>query len=31
MNRSSYSCPVCQPRPRHGRWWLSQDSRWTAA
>ena len=20
MNRSSYSCPVCQPRPRHGRW-----------
>jgi formamidopyrimidine-DNA glycosylase len=20
MNRSAYSCPVCQPRPRHGRW-----------
>lgn len=20
MNRSSYSCPVCQPRPRNGRW-----------
>jgi formamidopyrimidine-DNA glycosylase len=20
MNRSSYSCPVCQPRPRQGRW-----------
>ena len=20
MNRSSYRCPVCQPRPRHGRW-----------
>lgn len=20
MNRSSYTCPVCQPRPRHGRW-----------
>jgi formamidopyrimidine-DNA glycosylase len=20
MNRSSYSCPQCQPRPRHGRW-----------
>jgi formamidopyrimidine-DNA glycosylase len=20
MNRSSYSCPNCQPRPRHGRW-----------
>jgi formamidopyrimidine-DNA glycosylase len=20
MNRSSYSCPKCQPRPRHGRW-----------
>jgi len=20
MNRSSYSCPVCQPRPRSGRW-----------
>jgi formamidopyrimidine-DNA glycosylase len=20
MNRSSYSCPACQPRPRHGRW-----------
>ena len=20
MNRSSYSCPVCQPRPRRGRW-----------
>jgi formamidopyrimidine-DNA glycosylase len=20
MNRSSYSCPRCQPRPRHGRW-----------
>ena len=20
MNRSSYSCPVCQPRPRKGRW-----------
>ena len=20
MNRSSYSCPHCQPRPRHGRW-----------
>jgi formamidopyrimidine-DNA glycosylase len=19
MNRSAYSCPVCQPRPRHGR------------
>ena len=20
MNRSSFSCPACQPRPRHGRW-----------
>ncbi len=20
MNRSSYRCPACQPRPRHGRW-----------
>lgn len=20
MNRSSYTCPVCQPRPRNGRW-----------
>ena len=20
MNRSSYTCPRCQPRPRHGRW-----------
>jgi formamidopyrimidine-DNA glycosylase len=20
MNRSSYSCPVCQPKPRNGRW-----------
>ena len=20
MNRSSFRCPVCQPRPRHGRW-----------
>jgi formamidopyrimidine-DNA glycosylase len=20
MNRSSYTCPHCQPRPRHGRW-----------
>lgn len=20
MNRSSYSCPLCQPRPRNGRW-----------
>ncbi|XAS62895.1 bifunctional DNA-formamidopyrimidine glycosylase/DNA-(apurinic or apyrimidinic site) lyase [Micrococcaceae bacterium Sec5.8] len=20
MNRSSYSCPICQPRPRNGRW-----------
>jgi formamidopyrimidine-DNA glycosylase len=20
MNRSSYRCPVCQPRPRHGKW-----------
>jgi formamidopyrimidine-DNA glycosylase len=20
MNRSAYSCPVCQPRPRQGRW-----------
>ena len=20
MNRSSYSCPRCQPRPRNGRW-----------
>jgi formamidopyrimidine-DNA glycosylase len=20
MNRSSFSCPRCQPRPRHGRW-----------
>jgi formamidopyrimidine-DNA glycosylase len=20
MNRSSYSCPSCQPRPRNGRW-----------
>jgi formamidopyrimidine-DNA glycosylase len=20
MNRSSYGCPVCQPRPRNGRW-----------
>jgi formamidopyrimidine-DNA glycosylase len=20
MNRSAYSCPVCQPRPRKGRW-----------
>ena len=20
MNRSSYSCPHCQPRPRRGRW-----------
>jgi formamidopyrimidine-DNA glycosylase len=20
MNRSSYSCPKCQPRPRNGRW-----------
>ncbi|MGF0117366.1 bifunctional DNA-formamidopyrimidine glycosylase/DNA-(apurinic or apyrimidinic site) lyase [Promicromonospora sp. Marseille-Q5078] len=20
MNRSSYTCPVCQPRPRQGRW-----------
>ncbi len=20
MNRSSYRCPVCQPRPRNGRW-----------
>lgn len=20
MNRSSFSCPVCQPRPRNGRW-----------
>jgi formamidopyrimidine-DNA glycosylase len=20
MNRSSYTCPVCQPRPRSGRW-----------
>jgi formamidopyrimidine-DNA glycosylase len=19
-NRSSYLCPKCQPRPRHGRW-----------
>jgi formamidopyrimidine-DNA glycosylase len=20
MNRSSFTCPRCQPRPRHGRW-----------
>jgi formamidopyrimidine-DNA glycosylase len=20
MNRSSFTCPKCQPRPRHGRW-----------
>ena len=20
MNRSSFSCPRCQPRPRRGRW-----------
>ena len=20
MNRSSYTCPRCQPRPRRGRW-----------
>ena len=20
MNRSAYSCPRCQPRPRNGRW-----------
>ncbi len=20
MNRSSYTCPLCQPRPRNGRW-----------
>ncbi|WP_427018362.1 bifunctional DNA-formamidopyrimidine glycosylase/DNA-(apurinic or apyrimidinic site) lyase [Pseudarthrobacter sp. P1] len=20
MNRSAYSCPVCQPKPRNGRW-----------
>lgn len=20
MNRSSYTCPICQPRPRNGRW-----------
>ena len=20
MNRSSYTCPPCQPRPRNGRW-----------
>ncbi|KQY58860.1 formamidopyrimidine-DNA glycosylase [Aeromicrobium sp. Root495] len=20
MNRSSFSCPTCQPRPRHGKW-----------
>ncbi|MEW1819371.1 bifunctional DNA-formamidopyrimidine glycosylase/DNA-(apurinic or apyrimidinic site) lyase [Arthrobacter sp. NPDC080031] len=20
MNRSSYSCPICQPKPRNGRW-----------
>jgi len=20
MNRSSFRCPVCQPKPRHGRW-----------
>jgi len=20
MNRSAYTCPRCQPRPRHGRW-----------
>jgi formamidopyrimidine-DNA glycosylase len=20
MNRSTYTCPVCQPRPRNGRW-----------
>jgi formamidopyrimidine-DNA glycosylase len=20
MNRSSFSCPRCQPRPRNGRW-----------
>ena len=20
MNRSSYTCPFCQPRPRNGRW-----------
>lgn len=20
MNRSAYTCPVCQPRPRNGRW-----------
>ncbi len=20
MNRSSYRCPLCQPKPRHGRW-----------
>jgi formamidopyrimidine-DNA glycosylase len=20
MNRSSFTCPTCQPRPRHGRW-----------
>jgi len=20
MNRSSYTCPRCQPRPRNGRW-----------
>jgi formamidopyrimidine-DNA glycosylase len=20
MNRSSHTCPVCQPRPRNGRW-----------
>ena len=20
MNRSSFTCPVCQPRPRTGRW-----------
>ncbi|RKR18702.1 bifunctional DNA-formamidopyrimidine glycosylase/DNA-(apurinic or apyrimidinic site) lyase [Arthrobacter oryzae] len=20
MNRSSYTCPVCQPKPRNGRW-----------
>jgi formamidopyrimidine-DNA glycosylase len=20
MNRSSFTCPVCQPRPRNGHW-----------
>ena len=20
MNRSAYTCPHCQPRPRYGRW-----------